>query len=305
MRDRERRVGSFSNIGIRLTILVFASMIIMALQQTGRLTPAESFVTQIFSAPLQTLTILTESAADFIGFFSELRVLRLRNSELENINSNLQVEIFRLNEVERENQQLRAMLAFAETRPGLELRGAQIVARVIGQESSNFLDYIMLDLGSIHGVDVGMPVVVDQGMVGRISEVTATTSKVLLITDDNSALNVILDRSRLNGVLRGTPDGTLVMDFIPQGAIFSIGEIVLSSGLGGRFPKGIPVGQVIEIRQRDIDVFQQAVILPTVDFTRLELALVVTNFDPLEDVPELMIPGATEEDTESAAGEAN
>ena len=101
------------------------------------------------------------------------------------------------------------------------------------------------------------------------------------------------------------PNGTLVMDFIPQGAIFSIGEIVLSSGLGGRFPKGIPVGQVIEIRQRDIDVFQQAVILPTVDFTRLELALVVTNFDPLEDVPELMIPGATEDDAEPTTGEAN
>jgi rod shape-determining protein MreC len=80
------------------------------------------------------------------------------------------------------------------------------------------------------------------------------------------------------------------MDYIPQGETFEIGEVVLTSGLGGRFPKGIPIGQVVEIRQRDIDVFQQAIVRPTVDFPRLELVMVVTNFDPLEDVPELLVP---------------
>ena len=133
-----------------------------------------------------------------------------------------------------------------------------------------------------------MAVLTDQGLVGRISEVTDTTSKVLLITDASSAVNAILQSSRLNGVVRGTPGGDLVMDYIPQGALFSVGEVVLSSGLGGKFPKGIPIGQVINIRQRDIDVFQQAVVRPTVDFRRLELVMVVTNFKPLENVPGLV-----------------
>ena len=92
------------------------------------------------------------------------------------------------------------------------------------------------------------------------------------------------------------PGGNLVMDYIPQSGLFSIGEVVLTSGLGGRFPKGIPIGQVVEIRQRDIDVFQQAVVRPTVDFSRLELVMVVTNFDPLEDVPELLVPVTPEEE---------
>ena len=74
--------------------------------------------------------------------------------------------------MERENQWLREQLDYAQTRPGLELRGAQIVARVIGRESNNFLEYIMLDLGQVHGVQVGMSVMTDQGLVGRISEVT-------------------------------------------------------------------------------------------------------------------------------------
>ena len=105
---------------------------------------------------------------------------------------------------------------------------------------------------------------------------------------DTELLDVLI--VDVNGVLRGKPDGTLRVDYIPQGAFFEAGETVLSSGLGGRFPKGIPLGQIIATGGRDIDVFQWAVVEPTVDFRRLELAMVVTNFDPLERVPELTVP---------------
>lgn len=290
MRDSERRPWSIGDIGIRFLILGLAALVLMALQVTGRLEPIQSVVTQLTSPAQVGASGVTEGVTDAVDFLFELRQLRQRNAELEQINGSLLVENFELREVERENQSLREMLAFAQTRPGLELRGAQIVARVIGRESNNFLDYIMLDLGQVHDVAVGMSVLTDQGLVGRISEVTDTTSKVLLITDSSSAINAILQSSRLNGVVRGTPSGDLVMDYIPQGAQFSIGEVVLSSGLGGRVPKGIPIGQVVEIRQRDIDVFQQAVVRPTVDFQRLELVMIVTNFDPLENVPDMLSP---------------
>ena len=278
------------DIIVRLVILALSALVLMALQQTGQLRGVQSFVTQLTSPAQVGATGLTENVTEFFDFLVELRTLRQRNSELEQINSSLVVENFRLREVERENQQLREMVNFAQTRPGLELRGAQLAARVIGQESNNFLDFIMLDLGSTHGIEVGMPVVTDQGLVGRISEVTNTTSKVLLITDVGSSVNALLQSSRLNGVLSGAPSGDLAMDYIPQGGLFSVGEVVLTSGLGGNFPKGIPVGQVIDIIQRDIDVFQQAVVRPTVDFGSLELVMVVTNFNPLENVPE-PLPG--------------
>ncbi len=290
MRDTERRAWTLGDIGVRLVILSLAALVLMALQVTGHLTPVQSFVTQLTS-PAQVGTAgLTESVMDGIDFLVELRQLRQRNAELEQINSALLVNNFELREVERENQWLREQMDYASTRPGLELRGSQIVARVIGRESNNFLEYIMLDLGKEHGVQVGMSVVTDQGLVGRISEVTDTTSKVLLITDSSSAVNAILQSSRLNGVVRGTPSGDLVMDYIPQGEEFSEGEVVLTSGLGGRMPRGVPIGQVVEIRQRDIDVFQSAVVRPTVNFPRLELVMVVTNFDPLEEVPTLLEP---------------
>jgi rod shape-determining protein MreC len=289
-RDIDRRPWSFGDIGIRLLILILASFVLMALQVTGRLEPIQSAVA-LFTSPAQVgATGATESVTDAVDFLFELRNLRQRNSELEQVNSNLLVENFELREVQRENELMRQLLSFAQTRPGLDLRGAQIVAQVIGQESNNFLGYITLDLGQSHGIEVGYPVVTDQGLVGRISEVSDTTSKVLLISDPSSAVNAILQSSRLNGVLRGYPGGDLLMDYIKQGETLSEGEVILTSGLGGRFPKGIPIGQVVEIRQRDIDVFQQAVVRPTVDLSRLELVMVVTNFDPLEDVPELLVP---------------
>ena len=306
MRDTERRPWSLGDLGFRLLILGLAAVVLMALQVTGRLEPVQSAITQLTSPAQVGATGITNGLTEAVDSLLELRNLRQRNAELEQVTGSLLVENFELREVQRENELMRNLLRFAQTRPGIEVRGAQIVARVIGQESNNFLAYIMLDLGAVHGVAVGMPVVTDQGLVGRISQVTETTSKVLLITDASSAVNAILQSSRLNGVVRGNPGGDLIMDYIPQGEEYSVGEIVFTSGLGGRFPKGIPIGQVVEKRQRDIDVFQQAVVQPTVDFSRLELVMVVTNFDPLENVPELLVPPSApaDEATPGDGGEA-
>jgi rod shape-determining protein MreC len=292
MRDTQRRTPSLADFGIRLVLLVLAAILLLALQLTGQLRPLQSLLTQATSPAQVGATSITNTLADVISFFFELRNLRQRNTELENINLALQSELFRLNEVERENSELRRYFQFAKESPGLELRGAQIVGRVIGQESTNFLEFLLLDLGQRHGVEIGMPVVTDQGLVGRISQVNQSTSKVLLITDVNSAVNGILQSSRLPGIVRGTSGGDLIMDFIPQGPQFSVGEIVITSGLGGRFPSGINIGQVVEIRQRDIDVVQQAVVRPWVDFSRLELVAVVTNFERLEEIPAMMADSA-------------
>jgi rod shape-determining protein MreC len=295
MRDIQRRSWSFGDVGIRLVILSLAALILMALQATGHLAPVQSAITQLTSPAQLGTTGAADTVTGWVDFVLDLRTLRTRNLELEEINATLRAENFRLSEVERENVRLRELLDFAQTRPDLELRGAQIVARVLGQDSINFQNFILLDLGARHGVEEGMPVVTNVGLVGRITEVTDSTSKVLLITDPSSGVNAILSGSRVNGVIRGNPGGTLIMDYIPQSAIFNIGEDILTSGLtseigGGRFPKGIPIGQVVQIEQRDEEVFQRAVVQPAVDFDQLDLVLVITNFEPLEELPGLLLP---------------
>lgn len=282
MRNTERRPWTLGDIGIRLLLLVLAAVLLMALQATGQLKPIQSFFAGLTSPAQVGATGVAENSASAVAFVRDIQTLRQTNAELEQRNESLLAENFALREVEQENQRLRQLLNFAQTRPSLELRGAQIVGRVIGQEANNFLEFVFIDLGERHGIEVGMPVVTDQGLVGRISEVTNSTSKVLLITDSSSTVNAILQSSRLDGTVRGAPGADLIMDYIPQGGIFSVGEVVLTSGIGGKFPKGVPIGQVTEIIQRDIDVFQQAVVRPSVDFGSLELVAVVTNFDPLE-----------------------
>lgn len=294
MRDNQRRFGAPADLGIRLIILVLVAVLLMALQQTGRLGTIEGAVALVMSPGQLGLSSITDRVVQTVGALGSFQVLQERTAELESINRSLLAENLRLQEIERENQRLRELLAFGETRPSIELRGGQIIARVIGRDSNNFLNFVMVDLGSRHGIEVGMPVLNNEGLVGRVSEVTNASSKILLISDPLSTVNAILQSSRLTGVVNGVVGDNPVMGFIPQGTLVGVGEVVLSSGMGGNFPKGIPIGQVIEVRQRDFEVFQEAVVRPIVDFDRLEFVLIVTSFDPLEFVPDLdAVPDAT------------
>lgn len=286
----ERGSGLSTDLGIRLVILTLAVLLLMAMQRTGQLRPIQNFVARLTSPSQASAAGLTNGMTQMVEAVAGFRGTQRRLAELERINNSLVVENLRLREVERENERLREQLNFAQTRPSFELRGGQIIARVIGRDPGNFLDYIILDLGRNHGIAAGMPVLSNEGLVGRIAEVTDATSKVLLITDQQSSVSTILQSSRLNGQVQGQPGGGLLMQFISQGESFSVGEIVLTSGLGSNFPKGIAVGQVVEILQRDFEETQQAIIRPTVNFSRLESVLVVTNFDPLENVPDLDLP---------------
>jgi rod shape-determining protein MreC len=303
---KDQRGWSGANFALKLTILALTAVLLLALQQTGRLGTVEGLVTLVTAPGQSGLSSLTNRLSQSLSNLRNYRNLQQRVTELESITQSLIVENLRLKEVERENQRLRELLAFAETKPSFEFRGGQIIARVIGLNSTNFLNFAMIDLGSRHGIRVGMPVVDEQSLVGRINSVTATTSKVLLITDSSSTVNAILQASRLTGIINGAPGSNPVMGFIPQGTEVGVGEVVLTSGMGGNFPKGIPIGQVVDVRQRDVNVFQEAVVRPTVNFGRLEFVMVITNFDPIESVPQLdtlPTPSAPAENPPDAEGQ--
>ena len=295
MRNTDRKPRSFGDMGVRLIILVLAALLLLAMQVSGNLRPLTGLATQITSPAQLSATGVTEGVSNAWASLLSLRTIQQEAASLGVRNLQLQAEINTLKEVEKENEQLRGLLDFAQTRPRLELRGAQIVARTIGQESTNFFDSILIDLGREHGIQVGMPVVTAEGLVGRISQVNDATSTVLLLNDPASSASALLGTSRLNGVVRGSTSGDLIMDFIPQGPTFSEGEVVLTSGLGGRFPKGIVIGTIKSIETQANAVFQKAVVDPSVDFGSLELVLVITNFDPNEALPDFQSPATITE----------
>jgi rod shape-determining protein MreC len=135
-----------------------------------------------------------------------------------------------------------------------------------------------------------MPVVTEQGLVGRIAAVTAGAARVQLITDPASSVNVSLEDSRAQAVLQGSLTGDLSLDMIPQSAAVQAGDVVLTSGLGGNYPANIMIGQVTGVRSRDNDLFQKASVQPLVDFTQLEIVLVITNFRPIDTGPLVPTP---------------
>ena len=128
-----------------------------------------------------------------------------------------------------------------------------------------------------------MPVVTGgAGLVGRIAQVGPRTAKVRLLTDPDSAIAALLQTSRVTGLVVGQPDGTLRMEYIPQDENLDVGDIVLTSGLGGGvMPKELVIGQVVEVQKMDHELHQAAIVRPAADFSRLELVLVITAFEQI------------------------
>jgi rod shape-determining protein MreC len=208
---------------------------------------------------------------------ADLNALRAENTQLAAEVARLQREVIALREQANEAEVLAGLLGYARTRP----ESRYVAARVIGQDVSPFIRSIWIGQGSDHGVQRGMPVVTERGLVGRVSEVYATVARVQLITDPQSVVNVRLQTSRADGSLQARVNGELWVELIDQSASVTPGELVLTSGLGGSFPSDIPVGQVVTVRKRDYELFQQAVLQPTADPEKLEIVLVITNFQPL------------------------
>ena len=212
------------------------------------------------------------------GAVSDTTTLRQHNQQLEQTIAQLTVENLRLKEIEAENVRLRSLLQFRDVNPSYTYKGGQVVGRLVANEPSNLIHSILIDIGSNNGIESGMPVVTERGLVGRVTEVYSNAARVLLITDSSSNVNAMLQNTRLRGILRGRTNQSPIMDYLPQDQSILVGDIVVTSGEGGRFPTGIPVGQVVEVEQNDVEMFQQAVVRTTVDFDTLETVLVVTNF---------------------------
>jgi rod shape-determining protein MreC len=130
-----------------------------------------------------------------------------------------------------------------------------------------------------------MPVVTNQGLIGRVDAVIADAARVQLITDPASAINIRLQNADTDAVLIGSVTGDLSLDMISQEVTVESGDVVLTSGLGGGYPPDLIVGQVLNVRKRDFELFQQATVQPAVDFSRLEIVLVITNFRPVDIEP--------------------
>jgi len=227
-----------------------------------------------------------QAIQDFVNAPADITRLRQENAELRAENATLQTQIIALQQQVTEIELLSALLDFARARP----ENAYQAAAVIGRDPSPFLHYIVINRGSDDGIRRGMPVVGQEGLVGRVAQVTANAARVELITDPAAQVSVRLQPSDVDGMLTGSITGDLAIDLIPQDAVLQAGDLVFTSGIGGLFPSNILIGQVSSVRQEAQALFQTATVQPVVDFTRLEIVLVIVNFQPLDLTPLLTNP---------------
>jgi rod shape-determining protein MreC len=215
---------------------------------------------------------------DFLTVPRDVASLRQRNVELEAEIARLQTQVIELQQQVADTQTLAALVEFSRANPESTYRAAA----VIGRDPSPFLHYIIIDRGSSDGIRRGMPVVTNHGLVGRVDAIISNAARVQLVTDPASAVNVHLQNAKTEALLTGSISGDITLDMISQDVKVEPGDVVLTSGLGGGYPPDLLIGQVVSVRKRESDLFQQASVQPIVDFSRIEIVLVITNFRPVE-----------------------
>jgi rod shape-determining protein MreC len=254
--------------------LTLIAALLLLLHQFNLLQPFENIVIAFFS-PLQ--DGLSEALSDVnsaFGGFRDAQEWRKKYEERQAIVDELLVENARLREKEKENGELRELLGFRLANPTYRYQAAD----VIGRDPNPLVRYVIIDRGSIDGLAKNMPVISARGLVGQISEVNLRSAKAMLITDLASSVNAISQETRATGIVQGDLSGALLMRFIQQNEKIEKGNIILTSGLGGRFPKRLVIGQVQAIKARDVDMFQTVELRPSVDFNTLEVVQVILNF---------------------------
>ncbi len=259
-------------------ILLIGLLTFALLRAVGYAQPVNDLATTAL-APLQYgLNWASARITDWTQQLRDLRSLQSRVRELEETVDTLMIENVRLREADMERANLRELLQFKQANPSYET----LAAEVIGRDPSNLLYYITIDRGSDDGVAVGMPVVTARGLVGSIASVYPHSARVMLLTDLSSSVNALIQRSRASGVVQGQGQRGLTMRYVEQAEQVEMGDIVLTSGLGGNFPKRLVIGQVLTVQRRAVDMFLEVQVQSAVNFDRLETVLVIQSFVPFD-----------------------
>jgi rod shape-determining protein MreC len=267
------------NLRNLIIILVVVGVLFLAI--SGYLTPLFSFSVSPFIRAQSWLAQRYLAFSDFFTSPRDMATLRAENSELNEQVAMLQSEIVALQENLAQSEILYTLLDFARSNPEHEY----LAATVIGREISPYLQYIIIDKGSNDGLRHGMPVVTQQGLVGRIDALIADAARVQLITDSASIVNVKLQTAQVEGQVRGSVTGEISIDMVPVGNEVEVGDVIMTSGLGGTYPPNIFVGQVLTMQSKENVLFQSGSIQPVVDFSSLSAVLVITNFDSVNITP--------------------
>lgn len=269
-----------------LGIVAGVCLLLLTLQMRGRASGA-SDVLAIFTTPVQTVVSrVNRTAFGLWSTYQDWKNVRVENRRLRDEAQRLRVESLRVSEVDEENRRLRRLLQLKEALPLETLSG-----EVIGREWGGWVRSLTVNRGRSNQVARLTAVIGPDGLIGRIVDVRGGSSVVQVLTDPASTVGAHVVRTRTPGIIEGEARGTIRFKYMARdGAGMQVGDMVVTSGLGGLFPRGIPIGRVRSIDDRGSALFHYAQMTPAVDFARIDEVLLLTG-DAARDVA-AHFPGA-------------
>jgi rod shape-determining protein MreC len=251
-------------IGLIIFLLSYGSGKISPWGPTGQL------VIDI-TAPFQNLIAQMSGAVErfWLNYFQLINV-REENAQLKAAVDSLKMENSRYLEMLSGHKRLEELLQFKQS-----INELSLAARVIGLDPTGWFKSVIIDKGEDEGVRLDMSVVNADGIVGRVVSVSQNYAKVLLIIDQNSAVDCLVQRSRERGIAVGLSTDICKLNYVQKSGDVAVGDIIVSSGLADIFPKGLPVGEVLNVKDVPGELFKDIDIRPTVNFSKLEVVLLI------------------------------
>lgn len=253
-------------VGI-LAALIFYSLNIPRKQHANAL---ERGVMMVFSPVLAPFSRAGGVVEDVWNGYVDLVDVRRENLKLRDEIKGLNERLVTAAETQLANQRLTRLLDMKNS-----LKPPTVAATVIGEDGTSWFRTLVIDRGSSGGVAEGMAVVAADGVVGQVVKVAANTSRVLLLTDHASGIAATIQRSRARGVVKGRGEGLCSLEFTTREEDVKVGDAVVTSGIGGVFLKGLPIGEVTMVKRGQYGIFQTVSIRPAVNIAHLEEVLVV------------------------------
>jgi rod shape-determining protein MreC len=251
---------------------IFAALMVFSLN-----IPRNREANIIERTALSVLSPLLQPVYRISGFVEDIwdRYIRLIDTQSENLRLRedirvLNMRVLEANEALLANKRLEQLLNMKKS-----VKEPTIAATVIGEDVTAWYRSLIINRGSSSGIREGMAVIASEGVVGQTVKVSPTTSRVLLLTDHASGVSATIQRSRARGVVKGNSEMSCTLEFTTRGEDVKVGDTVITSGIGGVFLKGIPIGEVTMVKRGEYGIFQTVSIRPAVNLPHLEEVLVV------------------------------
>jgi len=257
---------------IFIVILLAAILIVLSynLKQKSPAWLIKKVVLEV-AAPVQNiLNASVKSVSDAWSRYLFLVGIEEENKNLKKKIDDLKAQLILYQEGYLEAERLRNLLALKD-----DYNFKFVTACVIGREQVALSKTVVINKGTAHGLNAGMPVLAGSGLVGRVIDVSWHAAKILLLIDESSNIDAIVQRNRTQGIIRGAGSQGYVLKYISKTQDVEEGDVIISSGIGGVFPKGMMIGQISHVDQQEAGLFFKINVAPSVDFSKLEEVLVL------------------------------